>query len=421
MATSAPQIGLSVRHVRSRVVEIDGMPVVDSALVGLTVFLTPFEYSLPTLGGFRVLFLLFACLGAHCILFRFDAFLRVCTSIPMLCGLAFLLLATANEFAHPFAGFEQHRRNAYGFSGTICIATLARDRRVFNVAIWSCVAVGVLLGVLLAESVATLTQDASHLTGGELRELVSDGVDDTVQHHVNELSRLGVGGLVAAVAIFHTSISNWARMASGSFAAISTVAVVATISRSGALAATLSFSVMWLLAGRRLISLCIAGLVALACLWIAYPQFYTRMVLPSTDTSVRDTRRDALIRFVETLPETAVIGIGSGHYYESWALDRGFPIIRVAMRPLGLHNCYAQAAVQWGVLAALLYAIYTIMAMKVPLRMGSLPRIQLFLTGISISSAVAIMLSHGFAAKFTVISFGFLMAGFCWVEDWETE
>lgn len=420
MSASLQHVDLSTQSLCPRGEGPGALPVVDAALIVLLVALTPFEYSLPTVSGQKPLFLFLAATGVYCVVYRFDSFFQVCTSAPMLCGFVFLLLATVTELAHPYADFHIHRRIGYALCGTASVATLSRDCRLINFVIWSCAGVGVLMGFILATPMLRSAAEFGHLSGSELRDIVQGGAG-AIHNHVNELSRLGAGGLVAAMAIFHTSRSPFSRFVATMMAAASSIAVVATISRSGALAAVVSFTAIWVAAGRRIWLLATVGLFSMMLLGIVYPQFFDRMGWQTKRGALQESRADVLIQFIETLPETGAIGIGSEHYHQSWAWRRGFPVRGHAKYPIGLHNCYAQAIVNWGILTGFVYLVYTMLAVRAAFGLQVALRTRLFLIGTSIIALIWVMLSHGFATKFTVVAFGLLVGAYCWKHTWESE
>ncbi len=198
------------------------------------------------------------------------------------------------------------------------------------------------------------------------------------------------------------------------------VTVVAPISRSGALAAVSGVMVAWKLAGRKLLPLLLSVGASLLLLLVVYPPFYSRMTLPTFNAESRDTRRDVLVRYVETLPETAPIGVGSGNYYKSWGLRRGFPIVGLGT-PMGMHNYYAQVAILWGVPAMLLYLAFTAMAIRAPFSLDYSVRLRWALGGFAVCDLTTFMFSHTFGSKVIVVSLGLLVAASCWRKEWSSQ
>ncbi|MDA1013995.1 MAG: O-antigen ligase family protein [Planctomycetota bacterium] len=375
---------------------------------------------MPLLTGFRPVFLLFAIVGVYCLVFRIHEFLYVCFSTPVLFGIAFLILATAMELAHPHANLDEHRRIAYSLGGVISIATLTRSPRAVSVAAWSFMCIGVFLGVNLGFSAGSVLAEAGNIDGESLRDQTANGIEDVLANHVNTLSFIGVNGLVASLAVLLTTRLRWKQSLSLIMAILSSVAVIVPISRSGAIAAVVSVILLWKLAGRSLISVCAIIGVALMAVSIVYPGFYDRAHLTARDQygNNRESRQLALRKFVETLPETVVFGIGHGNFAHSWGLTRGFPAIRGANQALETHNCYAQITLQWGLGAMLAYMSMTVLAAKAALRARHVPEAFLLLSAMSCVSFFVIMLSHGYESKALAISLGLLISAHCWSPFW---
>ena len=242
-------------------------------------------------------------------------------------------------------------------------------------------------------------------------------VEDSIQSQANEISRMGVHGLLAAATILLATRSWLTRSVLLLALILSTVAVVAPISRSGVLAATLGSIVVWKLAGRNLTWLAVLTGIAFLMLSVAYPPFFTRMTMPTLGGE-RDARRDVLLKYLETSPSTVVFGTGSGNYSASWGLAKGFPVVRATGQPLGMHNCYVQSALSWGVPATGLYFIYTVSIMLAPFRLQKGCAAKPFITGLAASYFITVMLAHDFGSKLTVVSMGLLIATYCWRDEW---
>ncbi|REJ83274.1 MAG: O-antigen ligase domain-containing protein [Bacteroidetes bacterium] len=333
-------------------------------LIVLIIISIYFEANLPFIGSASTPFVLFTLTLAYLLARRLNTFIRMFSGKFFIASMVFALVCVFMETMHPSARYDIIFRYVNMALGIFCIAILCRDRFSIDLAmmtfiiassVQSVIMISELSGILHTSTAVGL-YDATRARIIAAEELVLKG-------NLNEISYFsGIVAMIGIVWIYYEK-SRLRRFLLVLLTLPSILGVFFPASRTGALIffiATLVFIIKsginmrkWLVP---LSLLCIVLFFAVpAVVW----ERLASMVRISELQEV-DSRSRILAGIVNNVHQFWLTGIGSGNYWEGWAVSSGITNRFTTDEAMAAHNAFLQVWIYWGLpgLTAFLFLIW---------------------------------------------------------------
>jgi O-Antigen ligase len=389
---------------------------IERILLMVTPVILPMEEFLPNIGGFTVMWILFAVLAGYALVERARALNKTWLHPVFLAAYVMLALDSVIEFSHPNASYGDITRIGQMVLGAVFVASLCRDREALRATVYGYILASLWVSVLLlTNSYGTLSeagsggfQDASRIRGQVLSE-------NPLGANANVVAAQVAVGAVAALALGLTARTTRLRCLFLGTTLILAVAAFMPMSRGAVLILIVSCSVVFFSFGfKRVQTMLIVSLVA-ATIVVSVPEaIWSRMTFSTqTQGDKIDPRTSVYAAAIEYLPEYIVNGVGSGNYWNSWAWQK--PGFRYRTSVLGAHNVFFQVAIWWGLAGILGLLVVIWHAYRcLPKRIGKDP-LSLCLLGTSVSLLLMMVVRHDLSSKEFALGFGLLVAASCWI------
>jgi hypothetical protein len=385
-------------------------------LFALIIASLPVENMLPRIGPASTSYVLFAIALGHVYATNVYALLYVAKQRVFLALLVFLFVGFLTEMIHVSASMWDLARIASMAAGALVMAAMGRDRLTLRIGLHALIAVGVYLATILFLTSYGVLKEAdvdSFVSANRVREQALDATN--LQLNANMLATYV--GVAAAISLaFGLTARNLSmRALYFGICGYCLVASFLPVSRSGALTVILACLAVGLGAGRTrrlqvLILAAMLGVGVLLCVpnavW-ARMTFTNRTVTGRASGRLEDARAQVYGAFVTHAPEFFTTGVGSGNYWDIWAVSNGFTR---GHGPLGAHNGLLQATVYWGIggLAAALLVVWS--AWKMFPRSNHQDDLYLALQAISVGMLLVLLSTHVLYDKLFSVGLG-LFAG----------
>lgn len=389
---------------------------IERILLMATPAILPLEEFIPDVGGFSVMWILFAVLASYVLAQRARALNKTWLHPVFLAAYVMLALFSLIEFSHPHPSYRDIARIAQMILGAVVVASLCRDRQALRASVHGYILASLWLSTfLLTTSYGTLSgasagdfQDAGRIRGQVLSE-------NPLGVNANGLAAQVAVGAAAALALGLTARTTRLRCVFLGTTLILAIGTFMPMSRGGVLILMVSCSVVFFSVGfRRGQTILMVSLVA-AIIAVSVPEaIWSRMTFSTqTQGDKIDPRTAVYAAAIETLPEYIVTGVGSGNYWNSWAWNK--PGFRYQTSVLGAHNVFFQVTIWWGLPGILgLLAVIWYAYRCVPKRSGKDP-LSLCLLGTSVALLLLMLVRHDLASKEFSLGFGLLVAAHCWI------
>ena len=413
--TNGPQVG-------KRVLIPYRTTATERFLLIVTVVLLPLQDHLPATAGFSVIFIIFALLLFYVILYRPWAFAQMGTKPVFLTAYTLLAVAFLIESAHPDPGYSLIFRMGQMIIGAIIVASLCRDQQALRIAAYGYLIVGIWISIVLflssygtlSEAMATNFHEASQMRATATEEI-------SIEVDLNFMGFVAAQGTVVALALAMAGSSVRRRYFFLGAAVLCFVATFLPMSRSASAIVILVSGIIMLAYGVRHIRTIMIAICLGASLVVLVPQVvFSRLTLSTQagNNGKMEARAYLYTTALKHLPEYVLTGVGAGNYWNSWAMQRGFPLTRIKGQvkgPKGPHSWYFAITIYWGVagllvLIALIYQAYRCL----PSQCGASP-LSLCLLGVATSMFLYMFVSHGLNGKEFSIGLGLLAAARYWI------
>jgi hypothetical protein len=393
-------------------------------LLLLPILLIPLESYLPAVRGFSPMFFLFVISSIYILTQRFGSIIHVWNHQVFLTCYFLIFVSIVLETSSPFARYTDISSTALVFCGAISTATLCRDIRALRVCIVGYILVALWVSLYLFLFMYGTLQGATATDFNEASRIRSE-IEDPLGANLNVYPFFIAQGVAAAIAIALTSGSVFVRYSLFGIIALGFIASFLPVSRGGTAAVLLTcmavvLAYVWADRGASFprfirIMAVILGLGMCMLLWVPHAVF-ARFVLPSSESRYEDAP-DPRARMINTalahLPEYGLVGVGAGNFWSSWGQRSGFPSSRNGV--LGVHNCFVQFTIFWGLpgllsLISLVYFAYKCL----PNKCGNNP-LSLAVLGIAVPLFVFLLVTHNLNSKIFSLGLGILVGTQCWI------
>jgi hypothetical protein len=383
----------------------------ERVLLFTTIVLLPFEEAIPTLGGLSAIWILFGLIGIIALQQPRDLF-AIAFLPTFLCFYLMVLVAGIIELSHSRFNLGDWTRLVQVIVGAILIATLIKDRSMLRWAILAYVGIGVILCVVFFRAgyhgLSEIDAEQLHNANGVRSNLYSGSL---VAHGTNLYANYAAQAALCCLALTIGAKSGIKQMAFLAATMIMVVSTFLSMSRGGSAACAVGIVVILLrwrgISWRPL-------MMGLTIAYVGYQMIPEAAFSRQTfRLQKKETRSKLYVQAFELIPEYAAVGVGSGNYWSGWAVEHGFKKNRNA---LGLHNCFLQLAIIWGVVPPTLLALGCIGVWRCLPGRG---RIQfqteaLALSGLAVGTGVFLMVSHVYYAKIVSLTIGLIVGSRYW-------
>jgi hypothetical protein len=326
---------------------------IEQWLLLATVALFPMQEQI-AVGGFSVMYLLFAAQAAYVIAKCPDCFAQTWLHPLLLAVYVFLCIGFVMEMTHPGSTYTEIYRMMQTFVGGIFVASVCRDRKALQSAMYGYLIVGAFTSIILFRSSYGALSGATAIDYGEA-DRVRDEVfaESPLQWNLNGLAFVTAQGTGVALALALTTLSRWRRYV---FLAIALGCFVATflpMSRSGvAILLGVCASVVLSYGIGRIKTVMIAVVIGAVMLTLVPGAVFSRLSF-STEADQwgrMEGRAAVYTAFFHHLPEVVISGVGAGNFWGAWGRQSQFSSGRAVA---GAHNIFFQMTIYWGLPALL--------------------------------------------------------------------
>lgn len=389
----------------------------DRFLLITTIILLPLENHIPPIAGFSIIWILFAVIALHILVSRPQALFK--TSLNPVFVTAYLLLTVGLivESFHPKSSYQELSSIAQMITGAILVASLCRDRQGLVSGIYGYLIAGIWLSLLLyLTSYGALSgipiSDSAGLSYAEVTQIRSDLFKDSpLQANLNLMALIAAQGAVVALGLMMRATNLTRRIIISVCGLFCLTATFLPLSRSGVVILVIGCaSVMFSYGLKHSKTIIIAGLMCASITLIVPDAVWSRMTFSMERSAQnKDGRAKVYNSAIEHFPEYAISGVGVGNFWESREIRK-----RLASG-VGLHNCFLQVTVYWGLLGLLtLIAVVWQVWRIVPTRARN-DELALCLVGISMTLLCLLMVIHNLYSKQFSLGLGLLVGARMWI------
>jgi hypothetical protein len=390
---------------------------VERFMLMATTVLLPLQDYIPAVAGFSIMYIMFTILTGYIVLNRARALARTWRHPVFLAAYALLAVSFLIESSHPYPDYSYIIRLVQAIAGAIVVASLCRDRRTLQAAIYGCLVAGVWMSVLLflhsfgALSVATAI---NFKEATQVRSQVF--AENPLETNLNFMGFIAAEGTVVALALALTTRSSHRRYLLLGITALCFVATFLPLSRSAIAIVILACGAIVLAHGvkqiRTLIVVIILG--ATMVIWVPNAVFSRLTFSTEADHGKVEARARVYTAAIEHLPEYVMTGVGVGNFYGPWGMNTSFFSLAKG-NVTGPHNWYFAVTIYWGVggLLALLAMIYQ--AYRCLPRRGRADPLSLCLRGVAISLFLYTLVQHVIYSKAVFLGLGLLVGARLWI------
>jgi hypothetical protein len=370
----------------------------------------PIEDHIPTVGGFSILFILFGVLAAYVFANRARTLNRIWLHPVFRAVYVLLLLCFLIEYGHGNAEYRQLLQFGFMFAGGVFVAVLCRDRSALRTALYGYIIGSVWLSVVILSATYGILSGATATSYREASAARAAATEDIgLEGNLNALAFLAVQGGVVALAMTLTARSAMRRGMMLGITAFCLLAAFLTMSRGGiGIAALCCSAIIFRYRASRLRSMAMAAALGILLMSLIPNVVFTRFTY-----STEDGRARSYNAVFETVSEYVLFGVGSGNFWNSWAVRHGF--ITGGGKAMGAHNTFLQITINWGLpaLLALLVLIWFVHRC-IPKGCGN-DALALCLPGIALSLFLIMFFSHNFYDKWYSLGLGLLVGANHWI------
>jgi hypothetical protein len=318
------------------------------------VSIMPLEAWLPQIGGFGIMYLLFAVQAAYLFSQRPECVRRVWQHPVFVTVYIFLSFGYLREFGHSNSDYYEIFRILQNFVGAVFLASLCRDRKALQSAMYGYLIVGVYTSYVLFGSSYSALSGATAFDYGDgdrLRAQVFE--ENPLETNLNALAFFAAQGAGVAMALALTCTSTFRRYA---FLGVGLACIVGSflpMSRGGVIILAGICATVMLGYGLNRGKTIAVGLLLVAALAIWVPKaVFSRLAFSTeTDEYGRMEGRAALYTaFFHHLPEVALTGVGRGNFWGQWGKQSSYGNSKGLVS--GAHNIFFQLTLYWGLPAA---------------------------------------------------------------------
>lgn len=333
----------------------------DRILLFLLVFSIYFEANLPSPGGASTPFLIFGFTMVYLSFTRFKTLLRLFSSKYFIASMGFAVLCIFMETLHPFASYDFVFRFVNMTLGMFGIAALCRDRKAFDVALFTFILASALQSLIIITGTAPLLRsftasgfsDASHARLMAFEEFYLRG-------NLNDISYFSsIGAIIGIIWAYYEEVK-WKKYLLIALTLPSVLGVFFTASRTGAVVFFTSFLIFIYKSKLNLKKWIFQTLILLIFIIVAVPDVvWVRLssLVRLTELRSEDSRSKVYIAVLNNIDQYALTGVGSGNYWQSWAVKAGITNRYTTDTAMAAHNAFFQVWIYWG-LPAFLFFLY---------------------------------------------------------------
>jgi O-antigen ligase len=401
----------------------------DRFLLVAAIVLLPLQEQVSILAGpnfrFSFMWIVFALMGLYVAVTRPQSLLKAAAHPVFRAAYILLILGFLVESVHVDSDYVVPMSYAYMIGGAVVVAALCRDRQSLKAVFYGYIGSSLWLAIFL---ILTFYGQFQGATATNLNEATSvrDAIfkDNSLATGLNTMASIIAQGTVLALTLTLTSISSRRRTLLLLVTLALVVASFLPMSRGGVLMILVSSAaVMIAYRGKRLRALiAVAILAAGVAFWVPNVVFtrlmsstttsYYSSLVAHSDQEDADGRSRVYSAAVQSFPDYVAFGVGAGNYWKSWAYAHGLGSRRGVS---GMHNCFLQVTVYWGLPGLLAFLGVLICAYRcLPKRCGLDP-LSLGLLGLACLLLVWMLMIHNVYDKNFSLGLGLLVSARLWI------
>lgn len=333
--------------------------VFDRLLIFLLVFSIYFEANLPFAGAASTPFILFAFSFVYIASTRLKSLLRLFSGKYFIASLLFAFICIFMETLHPFASYEFIIRYLNMTLGIFCIAVLCRDRKAIDIALFTFVLASALQAIILISGSFHLLKgftaigfyDASRARIEAFQQLFLRG-------NLNEISYFSsIGALIGMIWIYYEKLA-WRKYLLIALTIPAILGVFYPASRTGAF---IFFSSSLIFFAKTRVNLkrwiLPSGLLVLLLVLAIPDVVWVRLasVIHISELQESDSRTKVFSAIVSHIDDYLFTGVGSGNYWQGWAVSAGITNRFTTDIAMAAHNAFFQLWMYWGLPALIAF------------------------------------------------------------------
>lgn len=389
---------------------------VERVLLALTIIALPADNHLIILPGISVVYVLFGAIAVYVMAFRFSELLETLSHPAFIAAYLFLFIGFVMELTAVNNSYDELIRIAQMIVGAVLVASLCRDLPALEMACYGYLVAGVWLSILLFTTSYGALSDVTATNFHEASQLRERAFEDNpLQANLNSMA-FGAGqAAVVALAWALKARTPLHRNLCIGLGFICMVGAFLPLSRGGVVIMIGSCaSVMYAFGLRQGKAVLIAVLLGGAVLASVPQSVWSRM---SFTFEAHEGKVEGRARVVGTaidhLPEYFLTGVGAGNFWTSWG--RRTELATDSGRVSGVHNCFMQVTLYWGVLGLMALLLVFWQAYRCVPWFSHRDAASLCVLGIGVSLLLYSMVIHSIYAKEFSLGLGLLAGADRWI------
>jgi O-antigen ligase len=333
----------------------------DRLLIFLLVFSIYFEANLPYLGRASTPFMLFAFTLGYLSFYRGRSLLRQLSSRYFIVSLLFALTCLFMENLHPDPSVDFISRFVNMTIGIFCIAVLCRDLVAFDIALFTFVMASAMQSVILITGTFQVLHqfsaegfyDASRVRLQAFEEFYLRG-------NLNDISYFSSIGAIIGIIWSYFEREPWRKILLLSLTLPSIVGVFLPASRTGAVIFFASMLIFLWRSGFSFRRWVFPILTLLLFLVLVIPEVvWVRLgsLMRFSELQEQDSRTRVYGAVLRSFDQYFLTGVGSGHYWDGWAVATGITDRFSPQVAAAAHNAFFQVWIYWGLPALVLFLL----------------------------------------------------------------
>ena len=388
---------------------------IEQLLLGGTIVLLPLQDHLPSLGGFSIIYFLFALSGVYLVLNRPNVLAKTAKHPVFIAAYIFLFVSAVIELSHSHASHSVLLRIVWMIGGGILVGALCRDKQGLRAGVYGYLIAGIWMSVLLFLTSYGALQEATAVDFKEASRVRRDIFEDRpLNANLNLMAFIAAQGAVVALALTLTAAKSLRRNLFLGIAALCFVASFLSLSRSGALAAIIAGASVVYACGMRFGKTILVAAVIGAGVFTAVPDaVWSRMTF---SMEARDGKLEGRARIhkatVAHFSEYVVTGVGAGNFWRGKL--REFLSLKSG-HVKGAHNCFMQVMIYWGLAGFIAYLAMAWQAYRCVPNGCRGDELALCVLGIAVSLLIYSQISHVVYSKVFSLGLGLVLGARLWL------
>ena len=324
----------------------------DKVLLFLVVVSIFFEPLLPYFGGSSTTFFLFVLIVAYVVITRSRAITKIVKSRYFLAFVFFTVVCVLMESIHYYQNYDYILRFINMGLGIFCISLLCRDKQALDVTLTSFILCSAASSLYLISGPFSYLRSYSVEGFNEASKARIEAFEQfSMRDHLNDISIFsGLGSILGIIAFTYEKIK-WRKVVYSILVLLTLVGIFLPASRTGALIFFVSLVIFYFKSKLKIRPFILPLIILIVTLILVVPDVVWIRIGSITrlgEIRGEDSRAKLYQAIIRNIDQYLITGVGSGHYWKSWAVKAGITNINDVYVPMAPHNAFFQVWIYWG-------------------------------------------------------------------------